>query len=297
MQNHLSQQTIPFGVKIATLGPETSFSKKAASQIIQERTDIHIKLCRTMDEVRKSVTDNVYGLLPRVNYSSGIEAGNVGAFYKKYWIIRAETGLAVEMCIGGLENATVRNATHIHSKDVAIAQCDNLLEAQCPEATWVNEESTGIGAEVVAAHQSKQHLAIASEASLTRVGLKVLLKGASNCEQIGKPNITQFTLVAKANKAEEPFNEQKTMHAMVITPANKRGVLEGILSIVANHGMDLEDLHSSPYEPGHFRFLIIMRKDTETASIKRLVQEIQASIQPNSAHPLIKPLGSWNNIS
>lgn len=296
MTNYLSPEIIPYNATVAVLGPESSFSKKAAMQLLTKRGDVQIELCRTMDDVRKKITTEVFGLLPRVNYSSGNETRNVSALLRKNWRIRAETGLAVEMCIGGIHGAELKDATHIHSKDVAIAQCEEVLENECPNATWVNEESTGIGVEVVATHQSPERFAIASEMSILRANLAVILKGASNCEQDGEPNITQFTLASVAKEHERNFDEAKPLHGMVITPENKPGVLEQVLHIIANNGMDLEDLHSIPYQKGHFRFLTIMRKHAPTASINQLQQDIESSIKPNSAHPLIKPLGSWGNI-
>lgn len=287
-------RTVPEASVISVLGPNGSFSHKAGDLIRNGRSDISIQDHSSMRTVRRSTKEGVYALLPRINYSSGPEPDNQTALFTESWRIRAQVLLRVQMCIGGKGEPGWEAVTDVHSKDVALRQCRELLDTKCPDAQWHEENSTVRGAELVDQYGDVSRIAIASKEALNRYNLNIWQEGASNAEIHGHDNVTDFILVSQAQPEEDTFNPDMRYHGMVLTPANRPGIMRDIDSILIDHGMDKESQPELPYGPGLYRFLILFKRIDENADIDGMLSELERLPAANGTYPLLKSLGSWD---
>jgi len=291
---HLS--TVPDSSTIAVLGSEGSFSHNAGTLICGDRKDLSMVSYDSMRDVRRSTESGQYGLLPRINYSSGPEQDNATALIRKPWRIRAQVLLQVQMCIGGHGNDPLWNSVkNVHSKDVGIRQCLDSLEQYCPDAQWHEEKSTVEGAKIAASTGDISHIAIASRNALEKAGLTIWLENASNAERNGQKNVTDFMLVSTEQPDEPLLDPDMKYHGLVLTPENRSGVMKDVDSILYDYGMDKESQPEHPYGMGLYRFLILFQKINENSDINGMLQELQKLTPANGTYPLIKSLGSWND--
>jgi|GEM_PF-4829932 len=300
MDHSLDNTVIAPGSSISVLGPHGAFSEMAANMVLGDRVDVHdvdVQLKSSMHEVRRSVSENTLGLIPDVNYSTGPEDDNRRALFKKPWRIRAELYMRIVMCLGAQGNLDLSEAAAVHSKDVAIKQCEDYLEQHCPQAHWQNEASTAEAARIVAELDEPNHLALASEGALTKNGLTVLKTGGiSNAELNGSANVTRFLLVQDATSEDPELDPDSKYHGLVITPKDRKGVSADVSRAFADNGMNLFAQPEMPIGMLKYRFLYLFERIDSDADVMALLQELDRLLEPaNGRYPLIKSLGSWND--
>ena len=287
--------TIPEASTIAVLGPKGSFSYKAGELITAEREDLQIQDFPSMREVRRSIQQGCLALLPRINYSSGVEPDNQSMLFTARVRKRAQALLGVQICVGGNGEPRWNEVTDVFSKDVALRQCRETLNSRCSDALWHETASTVAGIQHVASAGTVQQIAVGSKAAMEQYGLNVWLEGASNAELHGSENVTEFMLLSEESPDESLFEPDLKYHGMVLTPANKPRTIEKISRILGDAGMDQESLSEMPYAPGMFRFLMLFKKIDEGADIPGMLRELEKLPAANGRYPLIKSLGSWSD--
>ncbi|MDR0199620.1 MAG: prephenate dehydratase [Streptococcaceae bacterium] len=257
-------------MKIATLGPVGSFSYNAATQAFP-KADIMTKhsIRETIASYERGNED--YALIPIENSLEGsVNQATDALFHNSHASVVAEFILPIQQnLLVAQENIT---PIQILSHPQALAQTRNFLQANYPEATLEETDSTAQAAEYVANHPEK---AIAAIAPLEAAETYHLLVAAANIQD-NDDNHTRFWLLGHELPELFPLRirEKKTSLALTL-PDNLPGALHKAISAFAWRGIDMTKIESRPLKTvlGQYFFIIDLADDPK---IPYAIEELNA---------------------
>jgi prephenate dehydratase len=264
------------GIKVSIQGYEGSFHQVAARQYFGK--NVEVIPCATFRDVVKIASnkkDSNGGLMAIENSIAGSILPNYNLLQKSSLQIIGEVYLPIKQQLLVNPGVQLEDIREVHSHHMAIQQCLEFLD----KYNWklVETEDTALSAKHVQQHRSKHIAAIASKLAADLFHLDVI---APNIHTL-KNNYTRFLVlvpqeaaqpVADANKASVNFH---TDHS--------RGSLARVLSRIADAGINLSKLQSSPI-PGtdfQYSFYADMEFDTQDQfnavidSIKPVTKELR----------------------
>lgn len=258
-------------MRVAIQGEIASFHHMAAQSWYGQ--DVEIIPAESFSEV--------FGLIARHEADSGIvamENSLYGSIHQVYDLLETyrypivgEVHLPVHHQLIGLhQNATI---SRIYSHPVALAQCENYLDANFPDVERLEYHDTAAAVEFIKNQNDPSLAAIASQEAASLHGLPVI---ESSIED-NKANFTRF-LVIKPN-GQPPVDANRT--SLTLVADHTPGALAKILTIIADKGINLSKLQSRPIpgQPWNYRFYLVV--DTAGQTLHETLAEI---------HPLTSDL-------
>ncbi len=222
-------------MKIATLGPEGTFSHEAVREYDDKAT---ILFTDTIREIFELISKNKasLGFVPVENSISGTVNQTLDYLNDFRVKIKAERILPISHYLAGFGKANQIKALYVHSQ--TYEQCEIFIRKNLPKAEIIQTLSNGKSAEVVAKSQDKRIASIVPKIAVKIYKLKVLKK-----IQDSKINVTRFFIIAKSYG-------KKTGHdktSIAIFPQNDRpGLLHNMLGEFAKRNINLTKIESRP---------------------------------------------------
>jgi prephenate dehydratase/prephenate dehydrogenase len=239
-------------VKLGFLGPAGTYTEEAAHAVMAEAEYLPYP---SIEAVFMAVArqDIGRGLVPIENVIQGPVTETLDHLYRY-----AEAVKIVDMLVLPIEHALgvltpdvpIRR---ILSKDQALKQCSDYLQAHYAQAQQVEIASTSAAMQQIVAQRQHDAAAIGSAAALQQYGLQVLARDIGNI----KNNKTRFAVLGARSETDHAATGRDAT-ALVIYPHRDRiGLLEDILAVISKkHGLNLSSIHSRPDTLGAFRFHI-----------------------------------------
>ena len=192
-----------------------------------------VALCAIENSLYGSIPD-VYDLLQR---------------HRQIRII-GETYLRIEQCLIGVPGAELAAITEVHSHPVALAQCQDYLDAHLPDAKRVEAHDTADSVKMVRQQADIHVAAIAGAQAAELYDLPILARSI----ETNKQNYTRFMVLSKQPAATHATNKT----SLIITTTHQPGALQSALQAFADHGINLTKLQSRPIvgKAWHYLFYV-----------------------------------------
>lgn len=236
-------------MRIAIQGEQASFHDTAAHQWFGKA--ISIVPCESFTEV--------FGVLNRHEADAAvvaIENSLYGGINQVYDLIEShgypivgEVHLPVHQQLIGAEGTAI---THIYSHPVALAQCENFLDTHYPEAKRIEFHDTAGAVRFVKESDNPALAAIANREAAALYNLAVLREDIED----NPANFTRFLAIQPHGSVAEDANRT----SLVLTTNHTPGALAKVLTILAEHDINLSKLQSRPIigKPWHYRFYLVL---------------------------------------
>jgi len=264
---------------IGALGPEGSYSEKAALLWAGSRSDANLVYFKDFDGVLEAAARGIIdaGVVPVENSLEGAVTPVMDLLLRLDVVIIGELNVSIRHCLVGQGNGEVRV---ILSHPQALAQCRRFLREQYPLAEIRTTGSTSHAARL--AQEFPEMAAIAGADTAERYGLKILAREI----QDEKANVTRFIVVAR-DRAKATGRDKTSL--IVYLDKDRPGALFAILQEFAERQINLTRIESRPSrrELGDYYFYI----DLEGHVDERPVGEAVAAIKEKAA--LVRVLGSY----
>ncbi|OQP42694.1 chorismate mutase [Niastella koreensis] len=263
-------------MRVSIQGYEGSFHQVAARQFFGK--NVEVIPCATFRDVVKIASNKKEsngGLMAIENSIAGSILPNYNLLQKSSLQIIGEVYLPIKQQLLVNPGVQLEDIREVHSHHMAIQQCLEFLD----KYNWklVETEDTALSAKHIQQHRSKHIAAIASKLAADLFNLDVI---APNIHTL-KNNYTRFLVlvpqevaqpVADANKASVNFH---TDHS--------RGSLARVLSRIADVGINLSKLQSSPIPGTDFQYSFYADMEFDSLdqfnavidSIKPVTQELR----------------------
>jgi prephenate dehydratase len=266
-------------MKIAYLGPEGSYSHLAAQQFLSGETLANNGLdeCvpfRNFAEVLNAVASGKAdaGAIPIENSLQGSVAQNLDLmqaaeqlYAVKEYVLRIDHRLAYK------EGTPLSRIGRVYSHRQALAQCSEFLTKHMPFAALRETESTAFGLTKAMEDESGKSAAIVgSHVEYLREGFVI----SDECLSDEKNNYTHFLLIKKG--VDKLPKESNRLFFSAVCP-NRPGSLLELLTIIAEHKIDMTKLESRPVKnrPGDFRFFIEANCNVADEAVANCIEEIK----------------------
>lgn len=201
-----------------------------------------------------------------------IENSLYGSIHQVYDLLEAnrhpivgEIHLPIHHQLIGLRSGA--NISAIYSHPVALAQCENYLDANYPNARRLEYHDTAAAVEFI---KSENDPSLAAIASLEAAMLHDLPVINQNIED-NKANFTRFLVIDPAGTP--PADADRT--SLVLVTDHTPGALARIMTIIADYGVNLSKLQSRPIigQPWNYRFYLVL--DTAGTELHQIIRDIQ----------------------
>lgn len=275
-------------MKIAYLGPEGTFTEKAARNLYPNEELIPFNLIhRVIMAVEEGKVN--FGVVPIENFYNG-EVRETLDFLtdcSKTKIIR-EIALSIVHCFGALNDH--KPITEIFSKDQALEQCKKFLSENYPDAKTRITTSTSEAARKISEIGILNAGAIASEKALMGAGLEILDK------DICQNNRTRFVVLG--TESTDPSGDDRTFLVLHPPTMDTPGTLYNTLKFFSDAKINLESIQSRPDGKKGYYFYIELNGHEKDERVKKILKKVSNYLNPKEKYQnVIKVLGSCKNTN
>ncbi len=252
-------------LKIAFLGPETTFSHQAAVRHFGHSCTFNP--CGNIETVFSEIEmgNSDYGVVPVENSIEGVINLTLDCFVDSPLNICSETRLPIGLFL--LSTVTDRKKIKkIYSHPQPFAQCRNWLNSNLPGVEQVPASSTAQAAEL--AEQNKNTAAIAGELAAEVYGLKTVAKNIQDWAE----NHTRFLVISK-DKAKRA---KKNKTSLMFSIADESGSLLKVLQLFAKNKISLSKIQSRPLRnrPWEYLFYVDFLGHIEDKTVERVLKTL-----------------------
>ncbi|MBN1961349.1 MAG: prephenate dehydratase [Deltaproteobacteria bacterium] len=263
--------------RIATLGPPGTFSDVAVRQYEQMRGKMLAPVyCRTIADVFDAVKKNEVklGIVPVENLIDGTIVVSLDCLFDTGLRISAELLVPIHHSICAALGTTVESITRVFSIAPVMGQVRNWLRENVPQAKLVETNSTAEAIMQVADGRIEGDAAIGLAATAEAAGLSVLARDIED----EKNNVTRFLVIA-LNDASPTENDRTSI--CIHNVANKPGILDHILQVLARHSINLSKIESRPTrrQLGEYRFYIDVEGHRQCQPLAKAIKELEQECQ------------------
>lgn len=183
--------------------------------------------------------------------------------------ITGEVYLRIKQCLIGFPGTKLEDVTQVYSHPVALAQCEDFLDANLPTAERNEYHDTAAAVQLVKEHGDWGSVAIASRDAAELYGMEVLAESI----ETNKENYTRFVVLSKS--AEVSGDEDKA--SLVLTAPERPGALHSALGSFAKRSMNLSKLQSRPIigKAWHYMFYLDMNYPAAGMAIEDILNELK----------------------
>ena len=252
-------------LKIAFLGPETTFSHQAAVRHFGHSCTFNP--CGNIKTVFLEVEmgNSDYGVVPVENSIEGVINLTLDCFVDSPLYICSETRLPIGLFL--LSNATDRNKIQkVYSHPQPLAQCRNWLNSNLPSVEQLPASSTAQAAEL--AKKNKNTAAIAGELAAEVYGLKIIDKNIQDRTE----NHTRFLIISKDQAKRAKQNKTSLMFSI----ADESGSLLKTLQLFARNKINLSKIQSRPLrnQPWKYLFYVDFMGHVEDKTVQNVLKTL-----------------------
>lgn len=257
--------------KILIQGELGSFHHEAAVRLFGR--DIEIIPCSSFNNVFTGLDNDTIGLVAIENSLYGSINEVYDLLEKSGARIFAETELSIHQNLIALPGATLKGIREVYSHPVALAQCENYLAKQLPNAEKVEYEDTAAAVRHITEQDNLTLAAIASRAAAELYEIQILDSGIED----NPVNFTRFVAITKNLELAQSAKIEKCNKSSIILTTNHRpGALYEALGIFVSHQVNLTKLQSRPIigEKWHYRFYLDFEANEN--EIMRVVSDLES---------------------
>jgi len=267
-------------MKIATLGPEGTFSHEA---VLKYNNKAGIIFTDTIRDVFEAVAKNNadLGVVPIENSVAGAIGQTLDCLMKFGLKIKAETILPINHNLAGFRSIKDIKTLYLHPQ--TYEQCQLFIRKFLPKAEIVQTSSNGKSAEIIAKLKDNAKSAIIPKIAADIYKLNILKRNV----QDQKFNITRFFVMAKEDNDNGKTGNDKTSIA-IYPHADKPGLLYNILGEFAKRKINLTKIESRPSKGklGDYIFFIDFEGHRSNNSVAEALKKLEETA-------LVKLLGSY----
>lgn len=252
-------------LKIAFLGPETTFSHQAAVRHFGHSCSFNP--CGNIETVFSEVElgNSDYGVVPVENSIEGVVNLTLDCFVDSPLHISSETRLPIGLFLlaKGMDREKIKK---IYSHPQPLAQCRNWLNRNLPDIEQVPASSTGQAAQL--AKKNKNTAAIAGALAAEVYGLKIVAKNIQDRAE----NHTRFLVISKDKAKRAKNNKTSVMFSI----ADEAGSLLKILQLFARNKINLSKIQSRPLRnrPWEYLFYVDFIGHVEDKSVESVLKTL-----------------------
>lgn len=251
--------------QVSYLGPEGTFSYFAGVEFLGHSVDFVPK--PNLPEVFQAVSsrETELGIIPLENSLHGTVGQSLDLFLRHELFILSELFCKISHNVLSLSSKLTEIKT-VYSHPQPLAQCENWLRSNLPNAKVVPVESTAAAAARVAEEETAA--AIGHKALAALFGLNVLARGVEDLPD----NWTRFVIIGPTPATGG--NRDKT--SLLFTLPDKPGSLVSVLNVLARTGINMKKLESRPMrsEKWKYVFFVDVECDLEGAEYARALEEV-----------------------
>jgi prephenate dehydratase len=266
-------------LKIGVLGPEGTYSEKAARQWSRGMPEATLVYFSDFEDILRAVEAGELdaGVVPVENSLEGAVAQVMDLLLRLRIVITAEINEPIRHCLVGRGEGEVRI---ILSHPQALAQCRQYLREHYPGAEVRTTGSTSHAARL--SQEFPEMAAIAEAGTAEKYGLRVLAREIQDASD----NITRFVVAGRTLPVAT--GRDKTSLAIYLQ-RDRPGALFSILQEFACRGINLTRIESRPSRRalGDYYFYIDLEGHVSDPAVK----EALAGIEEKAA--MVKVLGSY----
>lgn len=262
--------------KVSIQGFEGSFHQVAAQQFFGK--NVEVICCGTFNEVVKiagNKKESDGGVMAIENSIAGSILPNYNLLQRSNLTIIGEIYLQIKQNLVVNPGVKLEDIREVHSHPMAIQQCLEYLD----KYDWklIETEDTALSAKHIHQHRSKHVAGIASKLAAELFQLNVL---APNIHTM-KNNYTRFLILQRSEAAEQVLDADKA--SVVFHTDHSRGSLARVLTKIADGGINLSKLQSSPIPGSEWRYSFHADMEFDTleqfneviGEIKPLTEEVK----------------------
>ena len=252
-------------LKIAFLGPETTFSHQVAIKHFGHSCKFNP--CANIESVFSDVElgNSDYGVVPVENSIEGVVNLTLDCFVDSPLHICDEAQLAISLfLLAG--NTDRKKITRVYSHPQPLAQSRNWLNRNLPDAEQMPASSTAQAAEL--AKKEKGSAAIAGQLAADVHGLKIVAKNIQDRAE----NHTRFLVISK----DQAKRAKKTKTSIMFSIADEAGSLLKTLQLFAKNNISLTKIQSRPLRnrPWEYLFYVDFLGHVEDKAVERVLKAL-----------------------
>lgn len=264
-------------MKIGVLGPEGSYSEKAARA--WAGPDADLVYLGDFEDVLCAVEagDLDVGMVPLENSLEGAVGLNMDLLLRLQVCIIGEVNLRIRHCLIGRGNGDIKI---VLSHPQALAQCRQYIKEHYPKAEVRTTGSTSHAARL--AQEFPEMAAIAGAGAAKTYGLKILAQDI----QDGNENVTRFVAVGRGMA---PATGRDKTSLVIYLQRDRPGALYEILGEFASRSINLTRIESRPSRKalGDYYFYIDIEGHTSDPGVSEALTAVKEKAN------LVKVLGSY----
>jgi chorismate mutase/prephenate dehydratase len=263
---------------VAYLGPEASFCYQAAQSHFGTSALYYAqkRIFEVFDEVEKGRI--AWGVVPVENSLEGPVKTTLDKLISTPLNIRAEIFLRVSHCLIS-PGTMMEEIKRVYSHPQALAQCQDWLRRNLPNAPLIEVDSTVAAAERVLDDQ--EGAAIGSSLAAGTYGLTIIAEGIEDSPL----NTTRFFVIGRGHSTATGKDKTSILFATPHVP----GALYQILGPFAREGVNLTRIESYPMRDkiGKYLFFVDCAGHRDEKKIKKCLADVEEGTT------LFKILGSY----
>ena len=228
-------RALQYPLTVAFLGPRGTFTEEAASKHFGH--DAGMAPQTTIGSVFREVESGAahYGVVPVENSSEGVVSHTLDRFLDSELAIVGEVELRIHHALA-TRAGSLEAIERVCSHQQGLSQCRAWLDTHLPQAERHPVSSTAEAARLAALEPNAA--AIASEAAAERYGVPLLQERIEDYHG----NTTRFLVLGY--QSPPPSGHDKT--SLVVSSANRSGLLFQLLEPLARNGIDMTRIESRP---------------------------------------------------
>ncbi|MBI2541091.1 prephenate dehydratase [Candidatus Woesearchaeota archaeon] len=263
-------------MKIATLGPEGTFSHEA---VLKYSNDAEILFNGTIMGIFESVAGGKakLGIVPIENSVAGTVGQTLDCLVKFGIKIRDEMILPIRHHLAGFGNANdIRNIRTLYVHPQTYEQCELFVKRFLPKAEIIETSSNGKSAEIVAKSKDKASASIIPKTATSIYGLRMIKKDV----QDSRFNVTRFFAVGNSNNKKTGYDRTSIA---VYPQIDKPGLLYNMLGEFAKRKINLTKIESRPSKGklGDYIFYIDFQGHKSEKHVNESLKVIEGSFFVN----------------
>jgi len=267
---------------IAYLGPEATYTHQAARRNFG--VSLGYRAMKTIPDVFAEVGNGAadYGVIPIENSTEGAVFHSMDMLVETDLHICSQVYLPIEHCL--ISQSPIREITEVRSKDQALGQCREWLQANLHGVPQVDVVST---ADAVRSAKTEQGVAaVASSLAAQHYGVPIQAQGIQDRDD----NVTRFLVVGKTKAKALGQGKDKT--SLVFSIKDAPGALVRVLEAFASRGINLSKIESRPSrkKAWDYIFFIDLIGHYEDPIVREALDDLEAHCH------FVKWLGSYPNV-
>ncbi|MFQ5451666.1 MAG: prephenate dehydratase [Nitrospinaceae bacterium] len=265
-------------LKIAYLGPETTFSHQAAlkqfghSAVLFPSCNIET----IFSEVEQGNCD--YGIVPVENSIEGVINLTLDRFVDSPLLICDELKLEISLSLLSLAK-DANKVKMVYSHPQPLAQCRNWLNRHLPGVEQVPASSTASAAQL--ARKNRHSAAIAGRLAADVYHLNILASNIQDCPE----NFTRFLVIGREKARKSKRNKTSIMFSI----RDEAGSLLKTLELFARNKINLTKIQSRPLRNRTWEYLFYLDFEghVEDPKVHRVIETLSKQCM------FLKILGSY----